>query len=149
MNRTVPPPSRPGDLDAWLSAFFRSEMPDPWPSFQPPAERKAPPTLPAPRKAPGRWPLFRSRLALAASVGLLVLSGLALPGRLGDPARKASGPVPGDATSNKADKYPFPFDFDDGKENSLPRKVKTSMSLEQERDRTGFRIEVEALPSDR
>jgi hypothetical protein len=125
MNRTLPPPpSRPGDLDAWLSAFFRSEMPDPWPSFQPPAERNAPPTLPAPRKVPGRWSLFRSRLALAASVGLLVLSGLALPGRLGESPKNP----PAKIREGRADR-----------ENGKPPKLRES--LEQTPDGTGIRLD--------
>jgi hypothetical protein len=82
-------------------------------------------------------------------VGLLVLSGLALPARLSDPARSPSIPAPGPGTADPSKIFPPPFDFEEGKGNALPRKVKTSMSLEQERDGTGFRIEVEALPSDR
>ena len=39
MNRVEPIPVSSGDdarLDAWLAAYFKGEMPDPWPTFQPP-----------------------------------------------------------------------------------------------------------------
>ncbi len=53
----------PEDLDRRLGALFRARMPHPWPP--------APAAL-SNRKTPPRWPLLRSRLALAASVALLV-----------------------------------------------------------------------------
>jgi hypothetical protein len=58
------------DVDQLLRAFYRAEMPDPWPSFEAPAD--APTVLPF--SAPGaRRAMFgRSRLALAASVALLI-----------------------------------------------------------------------------
>jgi hypothetical protein len=78
MSLVEPPPVRPGDnLDGLLRAFFRSQLPHPWPS--PP--RPAPRTVPARPGRPGRA-LFRSRLALAATVALLFLGSLLLPGRL-------------------------------------------------------------------
>ena len=53
-----------------LRAFFKAQMPDPWPSAEaPPPRRVAPPPAARPSK---QWPLMRSRLALAASVALLV-----------------------------------------------------------------------------
>jgi len=57
------------DLDGLLSAYFRAEMPDPWPAVVVPEE--APELLPLPM--PARRSLFRSRLALAASVALLLV----------------------------------------------------------------------------
>ena len=62
----------PDDLEGLLRAFFRAEMPDPWP------------TLPAPAAAPRRGPLGRSRLALAASVAFLLIGQLSLCGTLPD-----------------------------------------------------------------
>jgi hypothetical protein len=69
------------DADQLLRAFYRAEMPDPWPSFEAPAE--APTVLPFP--APGaRRPIFgRSRLALAASVALLIAGLWFLSGKFG------------------------------------------------------------------
>jgi hypothetical protein len=53
------------DLDGLLRQFFQAQLPDPWPklrlSDEPPAGVR-----------PGRWTLLRSRLALAASIALLV-----------------------------------------------------------------------------
>jgi hypothetical protein len=61
--------SRSGDeVEGLLRQFYQSEMPDPWPPFRWPEEKQPP-------AAPPRWRgwiLFRSRLALAASVSLLV-----------------------------------------------------------------------------
>jgi hypothetical protein len=60
------------DLDEVLFAFFRSEMPRPWPQMKRPDETPAVrPALPAPAPPPRSW--FRSpRFALAASVALLI-----------------------------------------------------------------------------
>jgi hypothetical protein len=79
------------DLDEALFAFFRSEMPHPWPQMKlpngtPPAPRVRP-AQPAP--APSRRPWFRSpRFALAASVALLIggyaVMSAALPAPSGD-----------------------------------------------------------------
>jgi hypothetical protein len=61
--------SRWGDeIDVLLRQYFQAEMPDPWPKLTPPEKR-------SPALAPPRWrgwALFRSRMALAASVALLV-----------------------------------------------------------------------------
>jgi hypothetical protein len=59
----------PTDLDRLLRAFFRAEMPEPWPILKPPA-RPILPSLPSRRGS--RWTFARSRLALAASVLLLL-----------------------------------------------------------------------------
>jgi hypothetical protein len=101
----------PGDLDGLLRAFFRAEMPHPWPAAQIP-EQPSPflqrngtaahlngedrrPAGIAARLAPRSWTKVRSRLALAASVALLLLGTLLLSGkfhlnptdpRLGEPA---------------------------------------------------------------
>jgi hypothetical protein len=81
MSFVEPSSTKPGDdLDGLLRTFFRSEMSHPWPS--PPLSR-SPATLPmAPRRMVSGRSLIRGRWALAASVGLLLLVSLLLPGRL-------------------------------------------------------------------
>ncbi len=82
MNSVQPPSQKPGDdFDGLLRAFFRRQMPQRWPS---------PPRFPAaPIKHPstsGRS-LIRSRLALAASLALLLLGSLLLPSRFTQDAK--------------------------------------------------------------
>jgi hypothetical protein len=58
---------KPGDeLGDMLRAFFREEVPAPWPELKPPQ-------VPAQAVVSRRWYRLGSRLALAASVGFLVL----------------------------------------------------------------------------
>jgi hypothetical protein len=59
------------DVDGVLRAFFKAQMPAPWPSL------KVPPIV---AKTAKGWPMMRSRLALAASVGLLALGLSSLAG---------------------------------------------------------------------
>ncbi|HZT79508.1 MAG TPA: hypothetical protein VFA26_04785 [Gemmataceae bacterium] len=89
----VDPPGngRPDDeLDGLLYAFFRRQMPDPWPAFRRPARPAE-----APRQR-SRWAGFRPYLALAASVALLVIGSWMLSAR----SRPAT-PLPG-GTDNSA-----------------------------------------------
>ncbi len=60
------------DVDGVLRAFFKAQMPAPWPALRAPSE--------AAKKTVQGWPLMRSRLALAASVGLLALGLSSLAG---------------------------------------------------------------------
>src|SRR5262245_55622026 len=89
-----PPPTRPGpgprspdDLDGLLRAYFRTEMPDPWPALRPPPSAAAPP--PPSRRLP-----WGSRSALAASVALLWLGHLALSSSWKPLESSAVRPVP-------------------------------------------------------
>jgi hypothetical protein len=66
------------DLDGLLGQFFRAEMPNPWPAA--PIEEEQPAILARPLASRRSQPLFRSRLALAASVAFL----LALPWLIAD-----------------------------------------------------------------
>jgi hypothetical protein len=68
----VPFSGRPpeDDLDGLLRAYFRAEMPDPWPAFEVPASRNG--VVPMRRPEKRRFTLWRSRLALAAAILLLV-----------------------------------------------------------------------------
>ena len=66
------------DLDGLLRDFFRAQLPEPWPALKPPAAlplRLLPPAAP-------RWSRWRSRFALAASVGLLMVGHWFLSNRL-------------------------------------------------------------------
>jgi len=58
------------DLDGLLRAFFRAEMPNPWPGA--PVVEEAPVVLSRPASARSARTLFRSRMALAASVAFLL-----------------------------------------------------------------------------
>jgi len=97
-----------------------------------------------------RRPAWSSRLALAASVALLVLAGWLLPGfalrpptpeelnTLGDPTATPRGFLPREGMpAAKPGKL-------------TPDKVKSSLHLEQGNDgRTGIKITVEELPSNK
>src|SRR5262245_26796246 len=82
--RMVDPPTldspwqeRPGDdLDGLLTAFFHRELPAPWPTA--PTVEEANVILR--RTPPRRRPLWSSRLALAASVAVLLTAGWMLSG---------------------------------------------------------------------
>jgi hypothetical protein len=134
MNVIVPPRVPPDDeIDGLLRAFFRAELPHRWPAMKAPA----PPTVPAP-PAPRRPALWRSRLALAASVALLALGSLFLPGQA--PREPQASPVPGISPgpgSAKREKLP----------PVAPDNVKSSLSLEQTKDGpTKIKVEVQYLP---
>jgi len=58
------------DLDGLLRAFFHAEMPNPWPGA--PVVEEAPAVLSRPMSARPSRSLFRSRMALAASVAFLL-----------------------------------------------------------------------------
>jgi hypothetical protein len=93
------------DLDEALFAFFRSEMPSPWPHLKLP-DGTAPlrPAAPAPVPPSRSW--FRSpRFALAASVALLiggyaVTSAVLTPPAASDSLR-IEGPIKANATNPK------------------------------------------------
>jgi hypothetical protein len=88
------------NLDNLLRAFFQAEMPNPWPSMESPTPRLriGPPAKPD--VPPGRT-LVRSRLALAASVALLI----AAPWFLGDKLtnQAGSGPSGDDPMARRGD----------------------------------------------
>jgi len=68
----------PEDLEVLLRNYFRSEVPDPWPTMKAPVATVAPP----PARSAGRWAPVRSRLALAASVGFLMVGSWCLSSKL-------------------------------------------------------------------
>lgn len=85
---------RPGDdLDGLLRAYFRSEMPEPWPPFRQP-DREAPAAAPFRPVAgpparngtarPRLTAAVRGRLALAAAAAVLLLGTLLVAGKFHD-----------------------------------------------------------------
>lgn len=63
------------DLDQLLHAFYKAELPHPFPALK----------APEPKPAPGfRWNVMRNRMALAASVCLLLVGGWLMAGRTSD-----------------------------------------------------------------
>jgi hypothetical protein len=78
MRFSEPPVDRGGtgsgdELDTLLRSFFQSELPHPWPALSlPEAEEQGRPVVPLTPAAAHPWVPAHSRLALAASVGLLL-----------------------------------------------------------------------------
>jgi hypothetical protein len=83
------------ELDRLLSGFFRSQVPTRWPEAPKPWDYEGPLVLPKPRVSRSNT---RSRLALAASVALLLGTGLALSNRASD--GKAKKGLDTDGTAN-------------------------------------------------
>jgi hypothetical protein len=83
-NGEAPPPD---ELESLLQAYFRAEMPDPWPA--PPLLRTAEPQATPAHTAGG---VRRSRLALAASVAILLAGTLTVPQQT--PTRDTSVTLP-------------------------------------------------------
>jgi hypothetical protein len=92
------------DLEALLRAYFRAEMPQPWPA--PPLVRAEP----QPAAARDRGGRHRSRLALAASVALLVGGSMLLPGRASNrpSPEKLPSLLPGEAIRPTLPEQPAP-----------------------------------------
>jgi hypothetical protein len=106
------------ELDETLSAFFRSEMPRPWPQFKVPDDRPAVrPAEPVP--LPSRRPWFRSpRFVLAASVALLIAGYAAMsaaltpPTSANDPTLNGGGASPRGILREMHPKDPAEDDLD-------------------------------------
>jgi hypothetical protein len=105
--------ARSDDLDEVLRAFFRSEMPQPWPPLQRPQRERR--TLPFPPPALRRRWFPSSRLALAASVGLLVIGHFFLS----DTLQPAAPNGPGLPEDSKATREPVPG----GMHRTMPRRT--------------------------
>jgi hypothetical protein len=83
MNFVVAPPNHRNDgvpegdeVDQLMRAYFKAQMPDPWPSFEAPPTSSVLPFVP-----PRRSTALRGRLALAASIALLAAGGWFLSGK--------------------------------------------------------------------
>jgi hypothetical protein len=61
------------EIDGLLHGYFRSQMPHPWPAFQMPKPTRT-------KRPASFWVRYGGRVALAASIALLVASYLALAG---------------------------------------------------------------------
>ena len=69
------------DLGDVLRAFFRSEMPQPWPKLKLSTQERVIVPFPPPTASKKSWPrrwLFNSRTALAAALGVLIVGQLLL-----------------------------------------------------------------------
>jgi len=134
------------DLDALLGAFYKAQMPTPWPAFPPPAR---PRTLPLRPQARRPWPVVASRLALAASVALLLLGFWLLPA--GRREEGAKFPTIGGTEAGKGRLLApggTPWGKQPGKRAS--DKAKSSIQLEQGGNGgTNIKITVEELPSNK
>jgi len=145
MNLISPPPvSRggdrpPEDIDRTLRAYFKAQMPDPWPSLEAPAPRR-PATIPFVAPPARRGGLFRSRLALAASVALLA-TGLGIIA--GAFQGKTSAPSP-NVTTPQAVVPPLPGQAPviPGRDPSEPSKLKVNETLIQQPNGTTINVEV-------
>jgi hypothetical protein len=157
MNRMAPVPFSPSeDLDVLLVTFFKGEMPASWPAFQPPAAVRTL-SLQDHRSALPPRPLIGSRLALAASVGVLLLGGWMLNGRLTTPPGTTLPTLRNPGTADP--RHRFPAGFPQGLEDPQPEGGKgeqpkspddVSISLEQGKDGlTGIKIIVPPRPSNR
>jgi len=123
-----PARGRSGDeLDGLLRAFFHAEMPNPWPGA--PVVEEAPAVLSRPMSARPSRSLFRSRMALAASVAFL----LGIPWLISDSFRSL---MPDDSGVVSFEK-------------SAATRIRLSApTLEQRPDGTVIRIIGEEIPVD-
>ncbi len=108
MTPTTPPSHHaagdgPDDLDRRLRAFFRREVPSPWPTLIAPA---------GPTPARGSRSLTAGRMALAASITALLAGGWLLSGRL--PGRQPS------AGSLETGTATVPMDLRPGDSHPMP-----------------------------
>ena len=76
------------DLDRMLSAFFKSEMPDPFPRLKLPATQSNMPMAVGGHLGERNASALKSRLSLAASVALLVGGCLYISSQVGAPAER-------------------------------------------------------------
>jgi hypothetical protein len=141
----------PNDIDAVLGAFFKSQVPNPWPAFKRPPEKRTLPFRPA-AKTPRTGFVLGSRVALAASVALLMLCGWLLSGSMNG-SMNAKGKPPFDRDSGTAvkDKTKHLFhELPPVNEKQPSDKIKSKLNLRQRDDgRTEVEVIVEPLPENK
>jgi len=122
----VPPVSSNGvghghdDLGNALRAFFRSEMPQPWPKMKLPTQERVIAPFPPPTASKKSWPrrwLFNSRTALAAALGVLIVGHLLLSDTL---KPKALDPLDGGPPTTADPRLTRPTDADRVKQVPAP-----------------------------
>jgi hypothetical protein len=124
------------DLDGLLSAFFRSEMPRSWSAPELPDEQ--PRTLPLP--SPRRRSILRSRLALAASIALLLAGAWFLSGEFAS----ITGPGSFDSRKDEASSHGTDLPRKTMKEDGLGLTPRSrERIIVDPSGRTGFQIEFE------
>lgn len=111
MNIIARPPQEPtngqGSSEPYedlLRAFFRAEMPEPWPQMQAPEPRVLPFVRPT---RVGRFASVKSRMALAASVVILLVGSWFLSGALRD-SKPVDGGQPSDVATEKNTNHKLP-----------------------------------------
>jgi hypothetical protein len=94
-------------MDDLLRGYFRAEMPDPWPTMTAPE-----PTLRAPSRpllpARQRWFRIGARLALAASIGFILVAYLALARNFPQVKHERPGLPPGAGDVGLKKMHPVP-----------------------------------------
>jgi hypothetical protein len=103
-NRAKPPEDEVGDL---LRAFYRRELPDPWPMLTPPSslQNRIMPLQPMAR----RFTMLRARLALAACVAFLVAGPLGLASFFIPTSTESAATTQPTADDAKAEKNMLPY----------------------------------------
>lgn len=136
MKFVEPPVSRTDDLDDLLRSYFQAEMPSPWPALKLPEERAV---LPLVAREPRTWSSLRSRLTLAASVGLLLTGALLFSGP--SPNHEAMDPGREAPEIGKHDDLLHPRPLGDKVTIPSGEEFKVKESLKQAGDKTELIIE--------
>lgn len=149
MSLLSPPPAQrggaqpPDDVEDLLRAFYKAQVPDPWPSLEAPAPRRTP--APATIKRAAGWPLMRSRLAVAASVALLLAGSLLLAGAFQGRAVPPTDPIR--VNGGSANRLNDPAQETHRPKDELPPKLKINESLIQEPNGTTIKVDVIDWPT--
>ncbi|HYV36491.1 MAG TPA: hypothetical protein VE988_12340 [Gemmataceae bacterium] len=132
-------PQRDDDVDGLLSRFFRSELPEPWPTC--PTVSAAPnATVKSPWKSFLRFPV---RVAVAAAVAGLVIGYAGLQRWFPDPKPVAPMSMSMDSGNGMAIKLPSPGPFIDHTKNG----VLVRGDVIETPDPKKFNLRVEELPA--
>ncbi len=111
-NRAKPPED---EVDNLLRAFYRRELPNPWPMLTPPSSvaSRIVPLLPIATLLPRarRFPMLRTRLALAACVAFLVAGPLVLASFFSPTRTESAATSQPDVGDAKAEKNLLPYEL--------------------------------------